>query len=172
MVCIFLWVQQCISLDLCDLCTTAPEKLRLVSYALSLGSWESGTATRHLLIALRHTQHCESCLQALSLSRDVLRLGQALVILGSLHRKIVATTGTHPDHLEKVHWNKKPVLVVFRFWLREISRHPKEILETGRSLAPLIFSVTEASDFIPNRRVEVAKCHLGNPCSHSRCLGR
>ena len=50
------------------------------------------------------------------------------------------TTGTHPDHLKKVHWNKKPVLVVFCFWLREISTHPKEILETGLSLA-LIFSL-------------------------------
>ena len=50
------------------------------------------------------------------------------------------TTGTHPDHLKKVHWNKKRVLVVFCFWLREISTHPKEILETGLSLA-LVFSL-------------------------------
>lgn len=95
---------------------SSAEQLGLVSYALALlGSWESSTITRHLLIALRHTQHCESCSQALSLSRDVLRLGQALVILGSLHRKIIVTTGTHPDHLEKVHWNKSQCKWYFVF---------------------------------------------------------
>ena len=36
-----------------------------------------------------HTQHCESCSQALSVSRDVLRLGQALVILGLLTSSLI-----------------------------------------------------------------------------------
>lgn len=31
-----------------------------------------------------HTQHCESCSQALSLSKDLQRLGELLVILGLL----------------------------------------------------------------------------------------
>lgn len=49
------------------------------------GRQEEPKSREELVERLRsHTQHCESCSQALSLSKDLQRLGELLVILGLL----------------------------------------------------------------------------------------
>eukprot|EP00435_Cladocopium_sp_Y103_P022100 s2706_g5.t1 len=59
--------------------------VRKIYIRKGMGRQEEPKSREELVERLRsHTQHCESCSQALSLSKDLQRLGELLVILGLL----------------------------------------------------------------------------------------